>query len=66
MERLNDFIKAYSFAIVRLRSDLLRQRVKLCILVYDRHGITKPSRSIRLRQKKTRKCNCLWKIIVIS
>ncbi|KAK4068501.1 hypothetical protein Purlil1_13791 [Purpureocillium lilacinum] len=60
---VNDFAKENGFGVVRHNGSGSRVRKTRYVFQCDRYGEPRTSRGAGLRQRRSRKCGCKWKII---
>lgn len=61
--QVNEFAKENGFGVVRHNGSGSRVRKTRYVLQCDRYGEPRPSKGVGLRQKRSRKCGCKWKVI---
>ena len=64
--QVNEFARANGFGVVRHNGSGSQLRKTRYVLQCDRYGEPRPSRGAGLRQNRSRKCGCKWKVIVES
>ena len=60
---VNKFAKEHGFGVVRHNGSGSRKRKTRYVFQCDRYGMPRPSKGTGLRQKRSRKCGCKWKVI---
>ncbi|KJZ70653.1 hypothetical protein HIM_09973 [Hirsutella minnesotensis 3608] len=61
--QVNEFAKENGFGVIRRNGSGSRLRKTRYVFQCDRYGEPRPSRGTGLRQKRSRKCGCKWKIV---
>ncbi|OWT42543.1 mutator-like element [Pochonia chlamydosporia 170] len=61
--QVNNFAKENGFGVVRRNGSGSSVRKTRYVFECDRYGQPRPSRGAGLRQKRSRKCGCKWKVV---